>query len=584
MRIRKPTRAELLHLWHRTKEVATPHRGSYGLYYTAIALILLGAFSIINVVDYLRSDSEILPPLKVHADAAVQPLYTFQESLNQTTPENVVTHERSMCQPLQPGWLQYENQNPGLKMSSKEWKALDLFTAGDSALWLDKDSVTCGDTISIHAAATSRYHREEGPRTFHVIRIGYYGGTGAREIWSSKPTKLVYRNTPSVRVLTRMVETKWPTTSSFVVGSDWSPGLYLVTSTSPKGVIENWSPFFLRSPANTAKLLVVNSTLTWQAYNTFGGRSAYRAPVSPKTERSKVVSFDRPYIGSGVMHMDRDAVSLTQYLESENIEADQITDVDLSMTPHLIDGYSGIILSGHPEYMTHNEFAALLSARNQGINLALLGANTAYWQVRLSASPSGANRRMEIYRDARIDPLTTPDKLSVEFGNVRINWQPSLITGEKTAGVHVKGDLALASKPSWLKIPSSFTIPGWPINSEIDSQALGQAAPANSHVFLSGPFKLKNPNSKAAGIKSRSLKAQSIWFTLPSGSAEFVSGINYWPCELSGFCVESTLSPTSRSLLRSITTQILHLWETKAVGPKIDPTAYVKKSTSTKKK
>ena len=583
MRIKLPTRADLPRYWEWAKRTATPQRGSYGLYASTVALILLSTFAIISVVDYFQTEGDILPPLKTHSDVGVKPLYTFQESLKQTTPANLITREPSMCQPLQRGWLKAENENPGIKMSPKEWKALDLFTAGQSALWLDKDSVTCGDTISIHAAATSRYNQEEGPRTFHVIRIGYYHGTGAREIWSSKPTKLVYRNTPSVKVLTRMVETKWPVTSSFVVGSDWAPGLYLVTSLSPKGVLENWAPFFLRSPPNTAKLLVINSTLTWQAYNTFGGRSAYRAPVSPKTERSKVVSFDRPYIGSGIMHIDRDAVSLTQYLESEGIEADQVTDVDITQTPHLVDGYSGIVLSGHPEYMTHSEFETLLAARNQGINIAIFGANSAYWQVRLSSSPTGANRRMAIYRDATIDPLTTTDKLTVEFGNVRINWQPSLITGEKTAGVHVKGDLNLVEKPSWLNTPSNFAIPGWPDNSEIDSQALGQAAPPHSHIFLSGPFKLKNPNSKAAGIKTRSLKAQSIWFTLPSGSAEFVAGINYWPCELSGFCVESSLKPESRTLLRSITTQILRLWETKAVGPKIDPTAYVKKTSSSKK-
>ncbi len=583
MRIRKPSRAQLLVLWQRIRAIVTPRRGSYGLYYTTVALILLGVFAIAAVFNSYQSDQDLLPALKVHADAAAQPLYTFQESLKQTTPANSITREPSMCQPLQSGWLKSENQNPGITMTTKEWKALDLFTAGDSALWLDKDSVTCGDTIHIHAAATSRYHREEGPRTFHVIRIGYYGGAGAREIWSSKPTSLVYRNTPSVRVLTRMVETKWPVTTSFVIGSDWAPGLYLVTSTSPKGVVENWSPFFLRSPPNTAKLLVVNSTLTWQAYNTYGGRSAYRAPVAPVRERSKVVSFDRPYIGSGIMHIDRDAVSLTQYLESENIEVDQITDVDLAQTPHLIDGYSGVILSGHPEYMTHNQFATLLSARNQGVNLAIFGSNSAYWQVRLSSSPSGINRRMAIYRDAKIDPITAPDKLTVEFGDSRINWQPSLITGEKTAGVHVYGDLNLVTKPSWLKLPANFSLPGWPTNSEIDSQAIGQAAPPHTHIFLEGPFKLANPNSKAAGIKSRTLRAETIWFTLPSGSAEFVSGINYWPCELSGFCVESSLSPESRAILRSITTQVLRLWETKAVGPKIDPTAYVKTSTTKKK-
>ena len=562
------------HLWEQFKSHILPHRGNRGLYLTGVGLILLGLFSVISVVQYFHSDTDVLPPIKQHGDVSRQPLYTFNQSLNQKLPADTGKPLPSNCSPLKSNWLSIENLNPGVDMTNKDWKALDLFSAGGSALWLDKDSVTCGETINIHASLTARYRSDEGPRTFRVMRVGYYGGTGAREVWSSPPTNLVYRNVPSVRVLTRMVETNWPITTSFVVGKQWAPGLYLVASYSPTGTIENWSPFILRSPQNSSKLLLVHSTLTWQAYNSFGGRSAYKAPEKSDQERSKVVSFDRPYAGSGIMHMDRDAVSLVQFLESENIAADQISDINLTTQPSLINDYSGLILSGHPEYMTHTEFATVLAARNKGINLALLGANSAYWQVRLENSKIGDNRRFAIYRDATIDPQTAPDKLTVEFGDSRINWQPSLITGERTAGVHVYGDMKLVDEPQWLSIPAKTDLLGWPNNSEIDSRAFGQASPPNQHLLFSGKFHLANPNSKGARVKTRSLTGQTIWFALPSGAAEFVTGINYWPCELSGFCAEQSLTTEARDAIRSITSQVLHVWEHKAVGPMIDPTAF----------
>ena len=561
-------------LWGQVQPNLIPHRGNRGIYSTAIGLIALGIFSVVTVVQYFQADSDLLPLIKQHRDVGRQPLYTFQQSLNQGLPQNAGPTPASRCSALKPNWLTIENQNPGIAKTDQDWKALDLFNNGGSALWLNQQSATCGDTIQIHASLTARFRSDEGPRTFSVMRVGYYGGAGAREIWNSGPVKLSYQGVPKVRTLTRTVETKWPTTTSFRIGSEWTPGLYLVASYSPSNVLENWSPFILRAPQGSSKLVLVHSTLTWQAYNNFGGRSAYLAPVNSDVERSKVVSYDRPYSGSGIMHIDRDAVSLVQYLESENISTDQITDIDLSTSPSLIKNYSGLILSGHPEYMTHTEFQSILAARNQGTNLALLGSNSAYWQVRLESSPTGDNRRFAIYRDATIDPQTAPDKLSVEFGDPRINWQSSLITGEKTAGVHVYGSMNLVSKPAWLKVPTNLTLSGWPRNSEIDSQAMGQASPPDEHLFFSGKFTLVDIHSKGAKIKTRTLQAQTIWFALPSGAAEFVSGINYWPCELSGFCVESSMKPRDRQSLRDITTQILQIWQHKAVGRLIDPTAY----------
>jgi len=164
-----------------------------------------------------------------------------------------------------------------------------------------------------------------------------------------------------------------------------------------------------------------------------------------------------------------------------------------------------------------------------------------------------------------IDPETDWQKVTTEFGNPRINTPPSLLTGEKTAGVHVTGTMNAVSIPRWLNIPANSTLSGWAANSEIDSMATGPAAPPQEHLIFSGKFSLVNP-SPASLRANRSLMAQTIWFTAPSGSATFVAGINYWPCEVSYTCPEGAVNDSTRILLQSITSQVLTLWQNKTVG------------------
>jgi hypothetical protein len=326
----------------------------------------------------------------------------------------------------------------------------------------------------------------------------------------------------------------------------------------------------IKGKIGASKLLLIHSTLTWTAYNSFGGRSAYQGPVNAARERSRVVSMDRPILGSGINHVDRDAIALVQFLESKNIQVDQIADTDLNRNPSILSHYNGVILSGHAEYMTRRIFTSLIAARNNGINLAFLGSNTAYWQVRLESSPAGSDRRIAIYRDAETDPVTNPNLISIQFNNPRINMLPSLITGETTAGVHVVGDMKVVEKPNWLTIPLDAHLNGWSPNTEIDSSVVGNFAPTNPHIIFSGKFRLtrltkQNP-ALTAILASRSYEGQTIWFTTPSGSAVFVAGVNYWACELSYTCMEGNVNENTRSTLQSVTEQVLNLWQTKAVG------------------
>ncbi len=536
----------------------------------SLATLLLagGVFSgAILLYHHVTHSADLLPPLALHADVASRPLTTFSDSLTTTLPDDNAKLA-SDCQPQSGDWVSKENQNPGVALTTADWRTLRLYQESGSVLWLDRQSVTCGEKIGIHASLFPVNFEgaiNKSPRSFEVLRVGWYNGSGARMMWNSGPIKLKRRNVPTLRNVTRTIETEWPTTVSFDVGPDWTPGLYIVASLNPLGKIENVAPFILRSAQSTSKILLVHSTLTWSAYNSFGGHSTYTAMLGGEDGRSKIASLDRPYGGSGISHIERDAISFVQYLESTGLNIDQTTDIDVSHAPSVVTKYSALLMSGHPEYMTRREFDTILAARNLGENIAFMGANGAYWQVRTESSPTGPDRHLVIYRNARADPQTNWQQISIQFGDSRINTPPSLLTGEVTAGVHVRGTLFPAQIPTWLKIPAGESLSGWSPNSEIDSIASGSATPQNPHLIFSGKFSLANSASRI-NPPHRSLTGQTIWFTTPSGSATFVSGINYWPCEVSPTCAESTVPESTRSLLQSITSQVLTLWQTKAVG------------------
>ena len=538
---------------------------SFGLFALALAT-MIG-----TVVYQFGYAHEELPPVPVHSDLTRQPMTTFADSLNINTPEDISQVPNSTCAPLSKNWVAKENAQPGISMTTKDWQQLDLQSAAGSALWLNKTSAGCGDQIQIHASLYGSRDSQfiNGPRTIQAMRIGWYQGSGAREVWNSGPIKLKSQKVIYPKNALRMVDTKWPTTATIKVGANWTPGFYLFVTRAMDGHIENAAPLIIRSPLGSSKLLLIHSFLTWNAYNSFGGRSAYFGTGATKTEmrkdRSRVVSLDRPIVGSGGFAVHRDAISLVQFLEREGISVDQESDIDIDSWPSITKSYSGLLLGGHPEYFTRRIFDSLLAARNSGINLAILGGNTAVWQTRLTASPVGENRRIIIYRDPKEDPVKELTQVSIAFSDGRLNVPGTLLTGSLTDGVHVYGDLKTVSIPSWLKIPANSAINGISPDSESDHIVNTVASPPNIHILFAG--KMHYRDSATVGSKRNILPvAQTLWFTTPSGAAIFNAGVTTWSCDLIATCAYSTVDEKSRETLDSVTKQVLTLWETKGIG------------------
>lgn len=540
----------------------------------ALVLIVLGAIlSFTFYVDLQESQPVKIAPLARHADIKRNAMETFSQSLTMSLPIDVKAIYPANCPKLPTDWVARENQQLGVKMTMADWHTLDVANPKGSALWLDQTSVTCGQNIGIHASTHLANLASHGKRTFEALRIGWYGGAGARLVWKSQPTELKEQRVPVVRNAERMVETRWRTTVQFTVGTNWTPGFYLIASVSPRGDIESVAPLIVRSPAGSSKLVLIHSTMTWAAYNTFGGRSLYLGPggsiVARRIERSRIVSLDRPLEGSGALHLDRDGIALVQFIEKQGLNVDQISDIDLDQWPSISTHYSGLVFSGHAEYFTRRMFNATIAARNRGVNLAFLGANNAYWQTRLGSSPIGANRRVVVYRSTTADPVVSRNQVTVKFQDPHVNTPSNLITGTETNGVHVFGNLHAVVIPTWLKIPDTSQINGVSGDSEIDATVKNAAQPPLVHVIFMGRLEFRDSSQSTEEEDSRFEKVpiqETVWFSTPSGAAVFDAGLTTWTCNLLPSCVSHAVDSGTEKIMQEVTTQVLTLWQKKAIG------------------
>jgi len=538
-----------------------------------VVLLCIGVIAT-TIVYQLNHPSQNFKPLKTHADLPFQPMETFADSLNGTFPSDMTNFKDSSCPALPSDWVKQENAKPGVSMTLQDWAHLDLPNALGSALWLNKTSASCGDTIQVHASLfdTKQSYALPGPRTIVAMRIGYYNGSGAREVWTSGPIKLANQRVSLPNNATRLVETHWPTTLTMTVGDDWTPGFYLIATMSPTNTIENVAPLVVRAPLSSSPLLLVHSFMTWNMYNTFGGYSGYEGPGGTADEiraaRSRVISFDRPIVGSGAYSIHRDAIPLVQFLEQQGIAVDNESDVDISQWPSITQSYNGVVFGGHPEYMTRRLFDTLVADRNNGINLAFLGGNNAYWQTRLTASPNGPMRRAIMYRSAVEDPVTDINQVTVEFGDRRVNTPPNLITGEVTDGVHVYGDVRAVKIPSWIKLPSYASIMGISPDTEAEAVPNNVAEAPKVNILFSGTMRFRDPQPVRSGGPRVPL-AQTSWFTTPSGAAVFDAGMTTWSCNLMESCAYATVDLASRQTIDSVTQQVLTLWAKPKIGATI---------------
>lgn len=295
------------------------------------------------------------------------------------------------------GWWAAPHAPPG---------AIEGYTAEPSAV--------AGDTIELCVSTDppARYRT-----TIH--RLGWYGGAGGRELAAIAPNVGLARAVPMPDATTGIVRAGWPVTDVIESDETWPSGQYVAAlelTGGPHAGTGVRVPFVIRAlPGELADVLVQTPINTAQAYNHWGGKSLYDSNSTDRTAAVKV-SFDRPMMPWADANLNARApfvyeLPLIRWLERTGFEVSYQTNVDTHREPHTLVGRRLIVSAGHDEYWTREMRDAFDQALTRGTNMAFMGANTCYWQVRYE----DGERTLVEYRTAARDPEPDPARKTVRF-------------------------------------------------------------------------------------------------------------------------------------------------------------------------
>src|SRR5712691_7560705 len=188
--------------------------------------------------------------------------------------------------------------------------------------------------------------------------------------------------------------------------------------------------FIVRDDGRTAALLYQQPVTTYQAYNEYPydgatGKSLYNfnsygATTVTGGKAAAKVSFDRPYMGDGTASSWGQffswEIGFLRWLEKSGYDVAYATDVDTHANGSRLLNYRGFLSVGHDEYWSKPMYAAAVSARDAGVNLAFFGADAVGFQVRFEPSDASVpNRVMVWYKDATIDPTSDSSLKTVDW-------------------------------------------------------------------------------------------------------------------------------------------------------------------------
>lgn len=431
-------------------------------------------------------------------------------------PANPVAAENAL--PGTPGWL-------GPLASDR---AAELYASVSDAV--------PGDTVDVHVSATPAAHYR-----LIVYRLGWYAGVGARRLLCvpscdsgesaiSEPIPQPDSN--------GYVNPSWPATDRFTVGADWVSGYYLVRALlldGPQAGRSATTYLVVRQPRSSGAMLVQVPVNTWEAYNGWGGKSLY--PFSSADGHQAIeVSFDRPFDwslpgGQGPLGWE---LPLVRFLERSGYDVSYQSDVYTSFHPYSLFRHKLVVVAGHDEYWTHRMRVAFDAARDGGVNLAFMGANDAYWQIRyrnrgraifaykgmFDPNPD-TSLRTAMFREL-IPPMLECALIGIQHQGVGLHWPPGDYTVAPTA----------AASP-WLRgtgLRPGDIVRGI-VSTESDSIPGDQSAASSCGDKLLVLFHREHGGDKDGN-------ADSTVYTTPGGARVFASGSHQFSWALDDFAAD----------------------------------------------
>jgi hypothetical protein len=451
-----------------------------------------------------------------------------------------------------PGWagpgpspIAAENERPG----TTGWRLRRTGAEHEIEGYTDHVSALPGESFRLFVSTISQGYRVK------AFRMGWYGGARARLVWTSARQLGSVQAPASTEGKTQTVTAPWRP-SLTVATTGWPEGDYLLRLDADSGA-QRYVPITLRSATAAGKIVLLNGTTTWQAYNLWGGRSLYMGP-SGFDSRSRAVSFDRPYDKTGAvkfMSYEQPAIALAERL---GLPLAYTTDNDLHREPNLLRGARALAVLGHDEYWSSAMRRRATQARDHGINIAFLGANELNRHVRFGATKLGQDRLVICYKDTD-DPIGAKDR-----AEITVDWRlgdpprpESDLTGVYYECNPVEAAYVIYEPKNWLfagtGVRRGERFSGM-VGPEYDRVNPIVPTPRPIEVLAHSPLTCNNSGSYA----------DSAYYTVRGGAGVFAVGTMRWVCAMRGAKCGHGVSAKAGPFTEQVTGTVLRAF---AAGP-----------------
>jgi len=473
-----------------------------------------------------------------------------------------------------------ENNLPG----SEDWQLTRPASGREIEGYASVCSATRGQTVELYVNTAAPSY------TVQIFRMGWYGGRGARRIWGPVTAGGLRQLIPAPDPETGLVDCDWRSPATFVVGTDWRSGVYLAKLEESVGHRQSYVIFVVRDDSDDADVVFELPVNTYQAYNFWGGRSAYRwgsgdgVPWGSTPGRAAVkISFNRPYaastnpaasfgMGAGEFLCNVQPVNegypissagwdynLVRWLEREGYYVTYVTNVDTHNFRKILNRRRVFMSGGHDEYWSWQARSNLESALSRGMNLFFSGANAIYWQVRPESDRHGrADRFLAIYKEQalNLDPvLLDKDPSNDLLATTQWRLPPVSRPEDKLIGIFylmdpIDGDIIVSDASHW-----AFADTGLDNGSQLkgllgyEVDGLSGNGPEGLRVLAASPAKnLEEPG--------KTVVANMAAYVAPSGAEVFATGTIQWSWGLDDFNAPllrtSGLNPAAVQITRNV--------------------------------
>ncbi len=317
----------------------------------------------------------------------------------------------------------------------------------------------------------------------------------------------------------------WQADFQLRVPQDWPSGLYAARCQDAEGYTFHVT-FVVKPPQNRRReFAILANTNTWNAYNSWGGRSQYTTP------NAAILSFERPNpaaspVDDGQLnHLARAETWVLGWLEDSGYRFDVYADLDFHRGIVGLADYKALILHSHPEYWSLPMRDNLEGYLAQGERLLYLGGNGIYERVAyqqdfrqmvLRGGDPSSPRDLHFFRNL-IPPR--PERAVLGVGYEADNW-----TGNRSlyapyrvemAGHRFFADTNLSNGETIGHHGLNGAASGWEMDTseQLPGKAPG-AAPANIQVLARGTN--TGPDN--------TFGAHMTYYDTPSGGFVFSAG------------------------------------------------------------